>query len=325
MNSEHDASEPLTVGLRVDVDTFSGTRVGVPELLCQLDRHGIQATFYFTMGPDNMGRHVLRLLKPAFLAKMWRSKASSLYGWDILLRGTFGPGPVISGRLGGTLTSVATAGHEVGLHAWDHHLWQSAIDTMPAKRIARQLKLGTDAFVGVFDRPAASSAAAGWKCTNAALLEKERFGFRFNSDCRGDTVFRPQIAGRSCAPQIPVTLPTYDELIGLEGITDRNYNEHLLSLLERGRLNVLAIHAEVEGMARAGLFAHFLELARDQGASFVPLGTLVPDEHEIPDDTIVQGRIAGREGLACWQASAIRARAVGKAGAPPPDTLALGR
>jgi undecaprenyl phosphate-alpha-L-ara4FN deformylase len=293
------------VGLRVDVDTFAGTRDGVPKLIEILGQHGIQATFFFTLGPDNMGRHIWRLLRPRFLLKMLRSNAASLYGWDILLRGTLWPGPVIGQRLADVIRSADSAGHEIGLHAWDHHRWQAHVDDMGRDGIVSELQKGFDALEGILGRRVTCSAAAGWRCNEDVLREKEAFGFEYNSDCRGTGLFRPVVDGVPCALQVPVTLPTYDEVIGHDGIHDGNYNERLLSRLRPDALNVLTIHAEVEGMSRAGLFREFLDMARSRGLNFVPLHHFIEAADQVPTDEVVQSGIPGREGAVCWQASAV--------------------
>jgi undecaprenyl phosphate-alpha-L-ara4FN deformylase len=294
------------VGLRIDVDTFRGTRDGVPRLLQSLRAHGIHATFFCTVGPDNMGRHLWRLVRPAFVRKMVRSRAASLYGWDIVLRGTLWPGPEIGRKLGDVIRRAADEGHEVGFHAWDHHAWQVHLEAMDAAAIRRSLERGVAALTDILGRPPRCSAAAGWKCDGRVLREKAAFGFDYNSDCRGDSVFRPLVDGAAGTPQIPVTLPTYDELIGTRGVNAASYNTRLLALVHSGRLNVLTIHAEVEGIACAPLFDDFLVRARAAGVSFCPLGQLLPAPEAIPLGTIRADELAGREGWVCLQAAAPR-------------------
>ncbi len=248
-----------------------------------------------------MGRHLWRLLKPSFLVKMLRSNAASLYGWDILLRGTLWPGPLIGKGLAGIIRNTEFAGHEVGLHAWDHYRWQARAERMTPAEIYREIQQGMDAIQGILKRRVACSAVAGWKCNTAILLEKRTFGFQYNSDCRGKTIFKPVIDGVEYTPQIPVTLPTYDEIIGRDGITDANYNEKLLSLLKSEGLNVLTIHAEVEGIARGSLFTQFLNMADEKGVCFVPLGQLLPPLDQIPVGAFDSGPVPGREGHVCRQ------------------------
>lgn len=289
------------LGLRVDVDTYRGTRLGVPNLCRILARHGIKATFFFSVGPDNMGRHLWRLLRPAFLWKMLRTKAARLYGWDILLRGTIWPGPVIGDKLGHVIRDTAEADHEIGLHTWDHHAWQARIDRMDADSIHRSLEQGVECLTRLLGHPPTCSAVPGWKCNDLVLKEKAKFPFRYNSDCRGEHVFLPVVDGCELTqPQIPVTLPTYDEMIGQDGITNDNYNDHLLALLNGDRLNVLTIHAEVEGMVCAEMFEDFLTRASAQGVTFACLGQLLDQSSTIRPAAVVTEEIPGREGwLAC--------------------------
>ena len=296
----------ITVGLRVDVDTFRGTRDGVPGLLNILKKHDLHATFFFSAGPDNMGRHLWRLLKPAFLIKMLRSRAASLYGWDILLRGTFWPGPKIAKKLASVIRNTESAGHEVGLHSWDHHRWQMSMHKMNARQIQQDIKLGVDALKTILKQAPHCSAVAGWKANQQVVIEKNQFDFTYNSDCRGEFMFRPVINGVEYVPQIPATLPTYDEVIGHDGITAENYNDYMLALIKPDQLNVLTIHAEVEGIVCASMFDEFLTKAKAKNIRFVPMVDLLPEDiSSLPVDSVTTAPLAGREGWVCWQASLV--------------------
>jgi undecaprenyl phosphate-alpha-L-ara4FN deformylase len=287
----------MRVGLRIDVDTYRGTRLGVPNLCKLLDKHSVKATIFFSVGPDNMGRHLWRLLRPAFMIKMLRTKATNLYGWDILFKGTLWPGPLIGNKFAGIIRAAADAGHEIGLHAWDHHAWQAHIDNMDSKTIYESLDKGATALTRILGRPPVCSAVPGWKCNDLVLKEKSRFPFRYNSDCRGEDVFIPVIDGKPIQPpQIPVTMPTYDEIVGRNGISDANYNDYILSLATPDKLNVLTIHAEVEGIAYSKLFDEFMDKAHSKNISLVPLGNLLEYYPPRKHTRIIDKEIPGREG-----------------------------
>jgi undecaprenyl phosphate-alpha-L-ara4FN deformylase len=114
------------------------------------------------------------------------------------------------------------------------------------------------------------------------------------------SIFRPVVDGLTLNHiQVPTTLPTYDELIGLNAIPD-TYNEYLLSMIRSDRLNVLTIHAEVEGINYFNMFQDFLNKARRKDIVFKPLGAILSQVQKIAESGIPKSTIPGRDGwIAC--------------------------
>ena len=82
------------LGLKVDVDTLEGFCQGVPALMEVLEDHGVKASFFLSLGPDNSGRAIFRIFRQrGFLEKMWRTRAPALYGFKTMCYGTLLPGP----------------------------------------------------------------------------------------------------------------------------------------------------------------------------------------------------------------------------------------
>ena len=249
----------MRIGLRVDVDTFRGTRDGVPRLLEILLRHQVRASFFFSVGPDNMGRHIFRLLRPRFLIKMLRSRAASLYGPEVILQGVIFPGRRIAKNNCEVIRACHQQGHEIGVHAWDHHYWQAHCEKTNERELKRRLDMAYAELTEITGTPPVCSACAGFRTTEVCLRVKDGYGFRYNADCRGDEPFMPVTEGGTLnTPQIPFSTPTYDEAIGKNGVTDEDYYDYLLDTLMSRKSGVLTIHAEVEGGRCSRMFEEFL-------------------------------------------------------------------
>ena len=101
------------LALKVDVDTYRGTRLGVPRLMEILNAHQAGATFLFSLGPDHTGRAVKRVFRPGFMRKVSRTSVLSHYGLKTMLYGTVLPGPDIGRECAQLMRTVRNAGFEV--------------------------------------------------------------------------------------------------------------------------------------------------------------------------------------------------------------------
>jgi undecaprenyl phosphate-alpha-L-ara4FN deformylase len=301
------------IGLKVDVDTLRGTREGVPRLAALLKKHGVDATFYFSVGPDHTGRAMRRVFRKGFAQKAARTSVLKHYGLKTLMYGVLLPGPDIGRSAGDAMLRVHDAGFEVGLHTYDHVRWQDYVARADAAWTRVEFERGLDAFERVFGFLPQSHAAAGWQI-NAHGLELERdYGLRYASDTRGGAAFSPLLAdGPSSCPQIPTTLPTFDELLGRDRIDESTIADAVfrLSILEQApTLQVFTLHAELEGMLLRDAFESLLVKWRNSGAAIIRMATvhMLATQQPLPTRAVVMGKIPGRSGVLAVQAPATAA------------------
>lgn len=295
------------LALKIDVDTWLGTRDGVPRLLDALERNDARASFLFSLGPDHTGRAIRRALKPGFLGKVSRTSVLEHYGLRTLLYGTLLPGPDIGRRAAAVMRSVRERGFEVGVHCWDHVLWQDRVAARGAAWTRTQMRLAVERFAEIFGAPPCVHGAAGWQMNEAAWPLERELGFAYASDARGTHPFRP-VNAEGCeigVPQLPTTLPTLDEMIGLHGITARNVDTRLLALTAEpaSEAHVYTLHAELEGGRLGDVFGRLLRGWRAQGWSLIGLDGLFAslDPGALPAHRVVVGTVPGRSGTLAVQ------------------------
>jgi undecaprenyl phosphate-alpha-L-ara4FN deformylase len=294
--------EQPVIALKVDVDTYAGTRDGVPCLLEIFDRFGIKATFYFSMGPDNSGKTIRRIFRKGFLAKQLRTGAPSAYGLKTLLYGTLLPAPMIAASFPDILRRAGQQGHETGVHCWDHVEWHDHLPVMSKKTVAMELGRACSLFEEIFGHRARTTAAPGWTMTADSLEIQDAMGLAFCSDARGYAPFYPVVDGRRFTTlQIPTTWPTMDEILGENGITPETANEHYLSLVRPG-LNVHTIHAELEGKGMAPVFIDLLHRLRERRTRVITLAEAAAEcAGKVPGHMMFMGEIPGRAGKVAIQ------------------------
>ncbi len=305
----------MRVALKVDVDTYRGTLEGVPALLNLFDRYGIRATFLFSLGPDHTGRALRRIFRPGFLQKVRRTSVTSHYGYRTLLYGVLLPGPHIGRKAGQVLRDARDRGHEVGVHCYDHVRWQDFVAGKDVDWTRREMDRAMDAFREALGEEPATIGAAGWQLNRHVLAIEEALGFHYASDVRGTAPFYPVLDGVSSrCLQIPTTLPTLDELLGVDGTDIDNVHSAVERAWQQAvsgkqaRDQVYTLHAELEGMQCLGVMERLIQYWRQQDADLVTLGDIyrhldpepIPSEtvplKTVPLKTIVWQEVPGRSG-----------------------------
>ena len=288
------------IALKVDVDTFWGMRKGVPKLLELFSKHGVSASFFVPMGKDHTGWTVKRVFtRRGFLSKASRSGALKTYGLRTLLYGLLLPGPHIAKGHARLLRQVVEQGHELGIHGLDHVFWHDHIKGLDRETTEAILKEAAGTYQQILGVPPQSFAAPGWMINQHALRFFQENGFRYSSDVRGESPFLPAMAGSIFKlVQIPTTLPTLDEVVGLEGDDNESLADFFFGSLGEG-LNVFTIHAELEGKNWTNCLDRFLAKALSAGFHFHRLSDIreaLDAASSLPTHEIVFGQIRGRAG-----------------------------
>jgi peptidoglycan/xylan/chitin deacetylase (PgdA/CDA1 family) len=315
--------QPLLV-LKIDVDTYRGSREGVPNLARMLKAHQANATFLFSLGPDHTGWALRRALRPGFFSKVSRTSVVEHYGFKTLMYGTLLPGPDIGKDCAEQMRAVRDAGFECGIHTWDHVLWQDNVAKRGPDWTVSMMRKAAARYTQVFGQAPHTHGAAGWQMNNAAFGEHDTAGYAYASDGRCVFDARGALVHPNDGPhrladgdhvlsciQLPTTLPTLDELLGCEidgrMISTANIAAFLLTLTAGAtRDHVYTLHAELEGQKLAPIFEQLLQGWQAQGyrlASMADYYDKVKD-HPLPVCPITWGELPGRSGSLIVQGQA---------------------
>jgi undecaprenyl phosphate-alpha-L-ara4FN deformylase len=290
----------MRLGLRVDVCTYDGLRLGVPNLLRLFERRKVAASFFVALGPDTSGRAVLQIFRPGFLAKMRRTQAVRTYGLRTILSGTVLPARWPHPALAETLRHIVSAGHELAVHGYDHRRWQDQIGHLDDTEVRQEVESAAVVYRELTGRMPAGFGAPGWQCSLASLRAVDAIGFAYASDTRGQQPFFGRMAGTTFRTlQLPTAFPTLDEVLGVNEMDGEAFVAAIRGKLAGARGRVLTLHAEMEGRRYLGLANQSLEALAADGVTWCPLAriaedALASDHREIPVLEIVQRSIPGR-------------------------------
>ncbi len=298
-------STDRTIGIKVDVDTFAGMRSGVPVLLDIFGSNKIKASFFVPMGRDNTGRTIKRVFtRKGFLKKTSRVGVVSTYGIKTLMYGLVLPGPQIARKNIELIRKIIREGHELGIHGYDHVRWHDSIKHFDERDTRREIEKLLSVYREIVGVNTRSFAAPGWMINPFVFSIFNEKELVYSSDTRGSYPFYPEMSGKQFPIlQIPTTLPTLDEVIGIVSADEKVLVDHYVDLLTDG-LNIMTVHTELEGKRWSGFLRSFITEAKKRGFSFarlIDIAENIRNDLATPTCLIEYGTIAGRAGEVCIQ------------------------
>ncbi|CAN5886197.1 polysaccharide deacetylase family protein [soil metagenome] len=301
--------------LKIDVDTYRGTREGVPNLVRLLKQHHAGATFLFSLGKDHTGWALRRAFRPGFFQKVSRTSVVEHYGVKTLMYGVLLPAPDIGKDCVEEMRAVRRAGFECGIHTWDHVVWQDNVRQRGQAWTEQQMQQAYNRFQKIFGTAPKTHGAAGWQMNPYAFAQLDTFGMKYASDGRAMLNQDGSLSNHTAGPyrlevngttlpciQMPTTLPTLDELLGREidgiVISESNIAENILKLTEEPRNHVFTLHAELEGQKLAPIFDKLLSGWQDQGYQCISMADYYANiqDQALPVHPLTWAELPGRSG-----------------------------
>jgi undecaprenyl phosphate-alpha-L-ara4FN deformylase len=297
-----------TIGIAVHVDTYEGMKKGVPALLALFQKYNVHASFFVPMGKDHTGWTAKRVFKrKGFLKKTGTGRIwAEAVSMKTLMYGLLLPGPQIAEKNRELLHQIAAEGHELGIHGYDHVYWHDHIKGFDRKRTEEEVEKLLKVYRELTGTQACSFAAPGWMINPHVLRCFQEKNLAYSSDTRrGKGPFYPEMGGEKFRVlQIPTTLPTLDEVIGSIGTDIPTLVEYYYYALVDG-LNILTVHAEIEGKHWTGFLEAFIKKTIEGGFVHRRLIDIAEDHThnpDVPSCCIEYGFVEGRAGEVCVQA-----------------------
>ena len=259
----------MRIALRVEVCSLRGLRLGVPNLLRLFGQYRVRASFFFALGPDQAGRTPLR---------SWRARER--LGLRALAYGTLLPAPRLARRARDLVAAVRADGHELGVCGLSPQQWSRHLAYADESWVRRQCDVLWSAYQQLGGEVPSALATPDWQVHPALLGELSPDRYRYSSLSRGKLPYLPVLQGvHSRVPEIPVTLPTVDELLRQPETSAENVHQYLYAesqhLLPAG--HVYALAADREGIGLLKLMEKMLVMWKGQDGAIRTLGDVLDE------------------------------------------------